>query len=78
MLTDKHVRTLESQAAKFQAANPNDREKMITDAADCIKRTWQEGVEFDRDTVTNVCALSDKLGYSHIFLAYSPTSVSQS
>jgi len=78
MLTDKHVRTLESQAAKFQAANPNNQEKMITDAADCIERTWQEGVEFDRDTVTNVCALSDKLGYSHIFLAYSPTSVSQS
>lgn len=69
---------LERQAAKFQAADPEDREKMITDAADRIERSWQGVVEFDRDTVTNVRALSDKLGYSHIFLAYSLSYVSQS
>jgi len=74
-LTDQHINMLERQAAKFQAADPADHEKVIIEAADLIKRTWNEAVEFDRDTVTRVCALSDKLGYSHIFLAYSLLSV---
>lgn len=56
--------------AKFRAADPDSREKIIKEAADQIEGTWMADIEFDRDMVINVCDLSAKLCYSHIFLAY--------
>ena len=49
---------LRRRIPKFRTANPTRREKMVRDAADHIKSTWTEDVEFDRDTVINVCKLS--------------------
>ena len=76
-LTDDHVSMLERRTAKFRGATPQDREKMVSAAADRIKEIWREHVEFDRETVIGVCAPSAKLGFSHVFLAYSRISVWQ-
>jgi hypothetical protein len=70
---------LEDIVADFRAADTNSREEMIQDAADNIKCTWTEGVEFDMDAVITVRELSVifKSGYSQILLAYSPIPVRQ-
>lgn len=77
MLTDEHMSMLERCTPKFLAADANDQEKMIKNAADHIKRTWSEDTEFDRDSVMGVCDLSAISGHSHIFLAHLPTFVRQ-
>jgi hypothetical protein len=66
---------LEQLIAKFQAANTNSHEKLVTKAADSIKRTWTEDTQFDRDAMISVYDLLAKLGYSHVFLAYLQTPV---
>jgi hypothetical protein len=74
VLTDEYINVLERRASKFISSNTNKREKIVEEAANTIKSIWTEDIEFDRDAVINVCDLSAKLGHSHIFLAYSPTS----
>jgi hypothetical protein len=77
-LTDEHISILERRTAKFRGASPKDREKMVSAAADRIKETWREDVEFDRDAVISVCALSANWAFLiYIFLAYSQISVWQ-
>ena len=49
---------------KFWAADPDAWERMVKKAADCIKSTWTEEMEFDKDVVISVRDLSTKLGYS--------------
>ena len=39
----------------------NNREKIIEKAVDHIKATWTGDVEFDRNTMMNVCELSANL-----------------
>ena len=58
---------LENRIAKFRAVGTKRREKIIEEAADRIESAWTEDIEFDRDEVINVCSLSAKLGYSHMF-----------
>ncbi len=66
-LTDEHISMLERRAAKFRGADPKDREKIVTAAADHIEKNWRGDVEFHRDTVISVCDLSAQLGiFSHI------------
>jgi len=66
-LTDEHISMLERRAAKFRGADPKDREKIVTTAADHIEKNWRGDVEFHRDTVISVCDLSAQLGiFSHI------------
>jgi len=60
-LTDEHISMLEKCMPKFRAADTKLREKIVQQAADRIKRTWKEGMEFDRDTVLSVCKLSAQL-----------------
>ena len=62
MLADEDIKMLERWGVRFQAANTNHREKMIEEAADCIKRSWTEDVEFDRGKVIAVHRLSTRLG----------------
>ena len=69
---------LEGLIPKFRAANPDARERMVKKAADCIKSTWTEEMEFNKDVMISICDLSTKLGYSQSSLAYSRTSVQQS
>lgn len=69
---------LEKCIPKFRAADTNHRENIIQQAADRIKGTWTEDIEFDEDTVLSVCELSANLDYSDIFVAYSCISVRQS
>jgi hypothetical protein len=61
---------LEKCVIKFRAANPTRREKMVQDAAETIQRTRMVDVEFNRVALINVCELSARLGYSHIFLVH--------
>jgi len=75
VLTDEHINVLEWKASKFLSSNTNKQEKIVEEAANTIKSIWTEDIEFDRDTVINICELSTKLGHSYILLAYSPTSV---
>ena len=53
---------LERWGVRFRAANANRREKMIKEAADRIKRSWTEDVEFNRGKVIAVRRLSTRLG----------------
>jgi len=69
-LTNMHISMLKRTIPKFRAANPNCWEKIVKEAADHIKGTWTEDVEFDRDAVINVCDISAKLDRSQMFLAY--------
>ena len=62
---------LEGLSPKFRAADPDTREKLIKKAADRIKSTWTEEMEFDEDVVISVCDLSSELGYSQSSLAHS-------
>jgi hypothetical protein len=62
---------LESLTAKFRAVGTNRREKIVEKAAEHIKSSWAEDMEFDREAVINVCGLSAKLDHSHISLAHS-------
>jgi hypothetical protein len=57
---DQHMSMLKRLIPKFRTANPTSREKLVGDAADNIERAWAEDMEFDRDTVINVCKLSAK------------------
>jgi hypothetical protein len=75
VLTDEHTSMLDRKGPKFRSANPDNREKIVEEAADAIERTWAEDMEFDRDTVINVCEFFSNLGHSQAFLAYSPASV---
>jgi transcriptional antiterminator len=50
---------------------------LIKKAADRIKSTWTEEMEFDEDVVISVRDLSTELGYSQSSLAHSRTSVWQ-
>lgn len=77
MLTDGHISMLERLMPKFRAADANVRVKLVQETADNIGNAWAEDVEFDRDIVISVCQISDKLGYSQPFLAYSPVSLWQ-
>ena len=69
---------LEGLVPKFQAADPDAWERMVKKAANCIKSTWTEEMEFDKDVVISIRDLSTELGYSQSSLAYSQTSVWQS
>ena len=69
---------LEGLIPKFRAADPDAQERMVKKAANCIKSTWTEEMEFDKDVVISVHDLSTELGYSQSSLAYSQTSVWQS
>ena len=44
--------------AKFRAANPGNRVKIINDAAAYIERNSLEGIELDKDAMIDVCDLS--------------------
>ncbi len=70
-LTNMHISMLKRTIPKFQAADPNCREKIVKEAADHIKGTWMEDVEFNRDVVINICDILAKLDHSQMFLAYS-------
>ena len=59
VLTGFHMSMLERNAAKFQAADTSCWEQIIQDAANKIKDTWIEGVEFDRDAVIKASEHSD-------------------
>jgi hypothetical protein len=52
---------LEKCIPKFRAAPANRRENIVQQAADRIKDTWTEDMEFDRDTMISVCELSAQL-----------------
>ena len=69
---------LDWSGAMFQAANPTNQEKMVREAANHVKETWSEGVEFNRAAVISVRDLFPKLGYSHPSAAYSRTPIWQS
>ena len=62
MLADEDIKMLERWGIRFRAANVNRWEKMIKEAADRIKRSWTEDVEFDRGKVIAVRRLSTRLG----------------
>ena len=62
---------LDKCVPKFRGADPDSREKIITDAADRIERAWLEDTVFERGAVINVCDISARLSYSQILLAYS-------
>ena len=64
VLTDGHISMLAKHSAKYVNANTNGREKVVRQAANAIKRSWQEDTQFDRAAVTSVCDLSAKLGHS--------------
>jgi hypothetical protein len=49
---------LDGRVPKFRGANPKHREKIVREAADHIKSTWTEDVEFHRGAVINVRELS--------------------
>jgi hypothetical protein len=70
VLTEQHITMLESLTAKFRAVGTNRREKIVENAADHIKSSWAEDMEFDREAVINVCGRSAKLDRSHISSAY--------
>ena len=57
VLADGYISMLERYIPKFRAANTSRRENIIEEAADQIKGTWTEDIEFDRDTIINVCEL---------------------
>lgn len=54
MLTDHHMSILEKWIPKFRAADTNGHEKLVKEAAECIKSTWTDNSEFDRDAVISV------------------------
>jgi hypothetical protein len=68
-LTDGHIVKLKSFIPKFKAAKPNQRKKVIEDAAETIRKTWMEDSEFDLEIVISVYDLSAELDHSHLFLA---------
>ena len=72
-LTDEHMTMLKPWFIKFRGANPDNQDKIIKEAANCIQRTWTEDTEFDQDSMINVCDLSANLNYAQIFLAYYQT-----
>jgi len=54
----------ERYTPRLRTANTNDREIIVSEAADDIERTWGEDTDFNRDTVLSVRDLSAKLGHS--------------
>ena len=58
MLTDEHMSILEELVPKFQSAKSNMWNKIIAEAADSIRDHWTDDIQFNRDTVANVCGLS--------------------
>jgi hypothetical protein len=76
-LTDEHIDMLERSGAKFRAANPTNREKMVIEAANHVETTWGGSVEFNRAAVISVRDLSATLDYSHPSIAYSRTPIWQ-
>jgi hypothetical protein len=53
---------LEQLMAKFQAADTKGHEKVVTNAADTIERTWTGDTGFNRGAMICVCDLSAKIG----------------
>ena len=76
-LTDEQVFMLQRRLAEFRAADPDGRSNIIRGCVDDIKRSWGEGVQFDRDLVETVRALSTMLCPSDIFVARSPAPLQQ-
>ena len=74
-----HIGILTRQLPNFLAADTNQQEKIVQEAADKIKRIWT-GVDFPRGIFIKVCKLSAKHKFSNsqMFLAYMPIPVWQS
>lgn len=66
-LTSEHISMLKKCIPKFREANPIHREEIVRDAADRIKETWSESIEFDEVAAICVCDPLAGLGYSEIF-----------
>jgi len=77
-LTDDHMSFLEGLVSKFQAADSDNREKIVKNATKHIKRIWEEDTAFDKNIMKSVCDLSATLDHSHILLAYLRVSVGKS
>lgn len=77
-LTDEHIRMLKKRISKFRAADPGERDTIITEAAEGIEKVWTGDMEFNKDRIIEVRDLCMKLGYSQDFLAYFGTSLRQS
>jgi hypothetical protein len=58
MLTAEHISILDKRVAEFRSADLAARKDIIEEVADRIKRGWNEKVEFDRETIEAVSALS--------------------
>jgi len=78
-LTVKHLSMLRRWILKFRTADVNNQKKIIGKAVDHIKATWTGDVEFNHNTVMNVCELSANLIILNPdILAYSSPSVQSS
>ena len=64
VLTAYHIGILTRQLPNFLAANTNQQEKIVQEAADKIKRMWT-GVDFLRGVFIKVCKLSAKHKFSN-------------
>ncbi|KAI9436453.1 hypothetical protein H4582DRAFT_2078612 [Lactarius indigo] len=53
-LTDEQTDILQRHVAAFQAADPDSRSKIIQVSVDSIKKSWRQGVGFNRDGVEMV------------------------
>lgn len=57
-LTDGEYALLIGRLAEFKAADNTARSTIVEECAEEIKTGWQQDVEFDREKVKAVCALS--------------------
>ena len=77
VLTDEYMSMLERCTTKFKHTDTDRQEKIVKQAANNIKKTWQEDTEFNREATINVCEPSARPGPSHIFIAHLQTFVWQ-
>jgi hypothetical protein len=74
-LTDGQISLLNGHVDEFRAADYEVREEIVEECLGSFKSACPQGVNFDAVTIKTVRAPSATLGYSKIFVAYSPTPV---